>query len=97
MFYKKLLLKFYIPLSCIDNKSLQSMIIISTEEIAAVDVGIASAMSNVITLMELARTDALKVSRVLTVLKVLSVYLLLNGINDDTNAIIYIVLLHPTR
>lgn len=48
----------------------KSVIIISTEEIAALDVGIASAMSSVITLMELARTDALKVSRVLTVLKV---------------------------
>lgn len=97
MFYKRLLLKFYIPLSCIDNKSLQSVLIIFTEEIAALDVGIASAMSNVITLMGPARTDALKVSRVPTVLKVLSVYLLLNGINDDTNAILYIVLLHPTR
>lgn len=97
MFYKRLLLKFYLPLSCIDNKSLQSVLIIFTEEIAALDVGIASAMSSVITLMELARTDALKVSRVLTVLKVLSVYLLLNGINDYTNAILYIVLLHPTR
>lgn len=75
----------------------QSVIIISTEEIAALDVGIASAMSNVITLMEPARTDALKVSKVPTVLKVLSVYLLLNGINDDTNAILYIGLLHPTR
>lgn len=56
-----------------DTKGLavkKSVIIISTEEIAALDVGIASAMSNVITLMELARTDALKVSRVLTVLKV---------------------------
>lgn len=53
-----------------DTKGLavkKSVIIISTEEIA---VGIASAMSNVITLMGPARTDALKVSRIPTVLKV---------------------------
>lgn len=48
----------------------KSVIIISTEEIAALDVGIASTMSNAITLMEPAGTDALKVSRVPTVLKV---------------------------
>lgn len=56
-----------------DTKGLavkKSVIIISTEEIAALDVGIASAMSNVITLMGRARTDALKVSRIPTVLKV---------------------------
>lgn len=40
--------------------------------------------------------DALKVSRVPTVLKVLSFYLSFNGINDDTNAILYFVFLHPT-
>ena len=67
------------------------MIIISTETIAVLDVGIASAINNVITLMEPARMDALKVSRVPSVLKVLTVYRLLNDIYDETNYALYIV------